>query len=65
MPISGARVGERRCVTGELTRIQSAKTPTDAADVDHAFSEALASNGPALVEIAVDEAPADLFSHPR
>ncbi|QOG20313.1 MULTISPECIES: hypothetical protein [Bradyrhizobium] len=52
-------------MTGELTRIQSAKTPTDAADVDHAFSEALASNGPALVEIAVDDATADLFSHPR
>jgi benzoylformate decarboxylase len=38
---------------------------TDAGDVDRVLAEALASNGPALVDIAVDDATADLFSHPR
>ncbi|MCP1912556.1 benzoylformate decarboxylase [Bradyrhizobium elkanii] len=35
----------------------------DAVDVDRILREALASRGPALVEIAVDGAAADLFSH--
>ncbi|WP_245508817.1 thiamine pyrophosphate-dependent enzyme [Bradyrhizobium zhanjiangense] len=38
---------------------------TDASDVDRILSEALASSGPALVEIAVDDATTDLFNHPR
>ncbi|GMO96888.1 benzoylformate decarboxylase [Bradyrhizobium sp. TM239] len=38
---------------------------TDAGDVDRILSEALTSRGPALVEIAVDDATTDLFSHPR
>lgn len=38
---------------------------TDAGDVDRILSEALASRGPALVEIAVDDATTDLFSHSR
>ncbi|WP_245473467.1 thiamine pyrophosphate-dependent enzyme [Bradyrhizobium zhanjiangense] len=38
---------------------------TDAGDVDRILAEALASSGPALVEIAVDDATTDLFNHPR
>ncbi|MCK1302721.1 benzoylformate decarboxylase [Bradyrhizobium sp. 24] len=38
---------------------------TDAGDVDAILTEALASSGPALVDIAVDDATTDLFSHPR
>jgi benzoylformate decarboxylase len=38
---------------------------TDAGDVDAILTEALASSGPALVDIAVDDATIDLFSHPR
>jgi benzoylformate decarboxylase len=38
---------------------------TDAGDVDRILTEALASSGPALVDIAVDDATTDLFSHPR
>ncbi|WBL81305.1 thiamine pyrophosphate-dependent enzyme [Bradyrhizobium xenonodulans] len=34
-------------------------------DLDPMLSEALASCGPALVDIAVDDATTDLFSHPR
>jgi benzoylformate decarboxylase len=34
-------------------------------DLDHMLSEALASKGPALIELAVDDATTDLFSHPR
>src|SRR4051812_22545960 len=38
---------------------------TDAGDVDAILTEALASSGPALVDIAVDDATTDLFGHPR
>ncbi|OSI28965.1 benzoylformate decarboxylase [Bradyrhizobium canariense] len=38
---------------------------TDVGDVDAILTEALASSGPALVDIAVDDATTDLFSHPR
>jgi benzoylformate decarboxylase len=38
---------------------------THAGDVDAILTEALASSGPALVDIAVDDATTDLFSHPR
>jgi benzoylformate decarboxylase len=38
---------------------------TDAAHLDRILGEALVANGPALVEIVVDAATADLFSPPR
>ncbi|KGJ68226.1 benzoylformate decarboxylase [Bradyrhizobium diazoefficiens] len=38
---------------------------TGVADLDRCLTEALASSGPALVDIAVDDATTDLFSHPR
>ncbi|MCW1992951.1 benzoylformate decarboxylase [Bradyrhizobium diazoefficiens] len=38
---------------------------TDVADLDRCLAEALASGGPALVDIAVDDATTDLFNHPR
>jgi benzoylformate decarboxylase len=38
---------------------------TDVDDLDRCLVEALASSGPALVDIAVDDATADLFGHPH
>ncbi len=38
---------------------------TDVDDLDRCLTEALASSGPALVDIAVDDATTDLFSDPR
>ncbi|MBR0859124.1 benzoylformate decarboxylase [Bradyrhizobium liaoningense] len=43
----------------------AAKRVTDVADLDRTLVEALASNGPMLVDIVVDETTSDLFnSHP-